>query len=65
MQPSLQSKDELKQILAEARKMGTLPAEGEVVPVGQDLMRIAASSMIAQRQGVLCSSDGGLLRSLP
>ena len=59
MQPSSQSVDELKKVMAEARKKGTAPANGEP-QFGPDqgvmqTVRLAASGMIAE----LCSADGG------
>ena len=63
MQPSPQSVDELKKILADARKKGTAPAKGEpqFCP-GQgvmQLLQIAASGMMAEHPVVLCSAVVG------
>ena len=66
LQPSPQSMDELKMILAEARKEGTAPTNGEPPrgPGCDAAMQIAASFMIAERLVVLCSADGLIMPNL-
>ena len=64
MQPSPQSVDELKKILADARKKGTAPAKGEPQSCsGQGVMQlsnVAAGGMMPERPVVLCSAVVGL-----